>query len=302
MGCGIGEEFEPERLRYHKIIIMTDADVDGSHIQTLLLTFFFRFLAPVIENGYVYLAQPPLYRFKKGKKEIYLKDEKSLNDYLIETGIEGIELEAIGARDMVEYLKIISAYRNILKELEKRFSVIGAVRYMIENPDIISKPMNEIFEIIKTYLDGEGYNLLNHVITQESIHLYVQTSDGLEELVIDDILFTSPLYQEALYIYDKMKERDMSVFGDEDPIDVLIRVEKYAKKGAYVQRYKGLGEMNPEQLWETTMSPENRRLLQVKIEDAQSASDTFSLFMGDEVEPRRQYIQDHAKDVKHLDV
>ena len=302
MGCGIGEEFDPERLRYHKIIIMTDADVDGSHIQTLLLTFFFRFLSPVIENGYVYLAQPPLYRFKKGKKEIYLKDEKSLNDYLIETGIEGIELEAIGARDMVEYLKIIAAYRNILKELEKRFSVIGAVRYMIENPDIISKSTNELFEIIKIYLEGEGYNLLNHVISEDSIHLYVQTSDGLEELVIDDTLFTSPLYEEALYIYDKMKERDMSVFGEEDPIDVLIRVEKYAKKGAYVQRYKGLGEMNPEQLWETTMSPENRRLLQVKIEDALTASETFSLFMGDEVEPRRQYIQDHAKDVKHLDV
>jgi DNA gyrase subunit B len=302
MGCGIGEEFDPDKLRYHKIIIMTDADVDGSHIQTLLLTFFFRFLTPVVENGYVYLAQPPLYRFKKGKKEIYLKDDKALNDYLIETGIDGIELESIGVRDMVEYLKIVAAYRNILKELEKRFSVIGAVRYMIENPDVISKPQKELFEVIKTYLEDQGYNLLNHTISDDSIHLYVQTSDGLEELVIDDTLFTSPLYEEALYIYKKMQERDLSVFGDEDPIDVLQRVEKHAKKGAYIQRYKGLGEMNPEQLWETTMSPENRRLLQVKIEDAQSASETFSLFMGDEVEPRRQYIQDHAKDVKHLDV
>lgn len=302
LGCGIGEEFDAEKLRYHKIIIMTDADVDGSHIQTLLLTFFFRFLYPVIENGYIYLAQPPLYRFKKGKKEIYLKDEKALNEYLIETGIEGIELENIGVRDMMEYLKIIAGYRSVLKELEKRFSVIEVVRHMIENPDLISLPMEELYEVVSQYLNAKGYNILNHFTSKESIHLYVQTTDGLEELIIDEALFTSPLYEEALYIYKMMRDRDLSVFGDEDPIDVLDRVEKYAKKGAYVQRYKGLGEMNPEQLWETTMCPENRRLLQVKIENAESASDTFTLFMGDEVEPRRQYIQNHAKDVKHLDV
>jgi len=302
LGCGIGDEFEEERLRYHKIIIMTDADVDGSHIQTLLLTFFFRFLNPVVENGYVYLAQPPLYRFKKGKKEIYLKDEKALNEYLIETGIEVIELEHIGLKDMMEYLKIISAYRNILKELEKRFSVIGAVRHMIENPDIVALPSAQLFETMKTYLENEGYNILNSMVNDEAIRLYIQTNDGLEELVINDTLFTSPLYEEALYIYAKMKERDMSIFKGEDPIEVLNRVERHAKKGAYIQRYKGLGEMNPEQLWETTMNPENRRLLRVSIDDAESASDTFALFMGDEVEPRRKYIQDHAKDVKHLDV
>ena len=281
---------------------MTDADVDGSHIQTLLLTFFFRFLNPVVENGYVYLAQPPLYRFKKGKKEIYLKDEKALNEYLIETGIEVIELEHIGLKDMMEYLKIISAYRNILKELEKRFSVIGAVRHMIENPDIVALPSAQLFETMKTYLENEGYNILNSMVNDEAIRLYIQTNDGLEELVINDTLFTSPLYEEALYIYAKMKERDMSIFKGEDPIEVLNRVERHAKKGAYIQRYKGLGEMNPEQLWETTMNPENRRLLRVSIDDAESASDTFALFMGDEVEPRRKYIQDHAKDVKHLDV
>jgi DNA gyrase subunit B len=302
MGCGIGDEFEEERLRYHKVIIMTDADVDGSHIQTLLLTFFFRFLNPVVEKGYLYLAQPPLFRFKKGKKEIYLKDEKSLNDFLIETGIDALELETIGTKDMIEYLKIVAAYRNILKELEKRFSVIGALRYMIENPDIIAYPSQKLYETIKVFLENEGYNLLNSVVTEEAIRLYIQTSDGLEELIISDALFTSPLYEEALYIYKKMIERDMNVFKGDDPIDVLLRVEKHAKKGAYIQRYKGLGEMNPEQLWETTMNPDNRRLLQVAIDDAESASDTFSLFMGDEVEPRRKYIQDHAKDVKHLDV
>ncbi|MDY0238226.1 MAG: DNA topoisomerase (ATP-hydrolyzing) subunit B [Campylobacterales bacterium] len=302
LGCGIGEEFDPEKLRYHKIIIMTDADVDGSHIQTLLLTFFFRFLTPVVENGYIYLAQPPLYRYKKGKKEIYLKDDKALNEFLIENGIDGIELEHMGANDMIDFLKLVAVYRTILKELEKRFSVIDVVRHMIENPDLISLPIKELFSELSKFLNEKGFNLLNHFLNEESIHLYIQTSDGLEELLIDENLFTSSLYEEALYVHNKIKERDLSIFKDEDVLNILDRVEKHAKKGAYIQRYKGLGEMNPEQLWETTMSPENRRLLQIKIEDAQSASDTFSLFMGDEVEPRRQYIQNHAKDVKHLDV
>ncbi len=300
LGCGIGDEFDAERLRYHKIIIMTDADVDGSHIQTLLLTFFFRFLHKVVENGHIYLAQPPLYRYKKGKKEIYLKDEKALNEFLIETGIEGVEFEGIGNADLIDFLKIVAAYRSVLKELEKRFSVISAVRYMIENPDIVSKSYAEIFEILKNYLEAQGHNILNSYVSEEEARIYVQTESGLEELLVNENLFTNPLYEEALYISQKIKERGIELKGD--VIDVLDEIEKNAKKGAYIQRYKGLGEMNPEQLWETTMNPENRRLLKININDAVSASDTFNLFMGDEVEPRRNYIQEHAKDVKHLDV
>ncbi|WP_172201798.1 DNA topoisomerase (ATP-hydrolyzing) subunit B [Campylobacter sp. RM16188] len=300
LGCGIGDEFDAEKLRYHKIIIMTDADVDGSHIQTLLLTFFFRFLNPVVENGYIYLAQPPLYRYKKGKKEIYLKDEKALNEFLIETGIEGVEFEGIGNKDLIDFLKIVAAYRSVLKELEKRFNVLSAIRYMIENPDIVSKNYNEIFEILKIYLENEGYNILNSYINEDEIRIYVQTESGLEELIVNENLFTNPLYEEALYINQKIKDREFSF--TKDVIEILDEVEKNAKKGAYIQRYKGLGEMNPDQLWETTMNPENRRLLQININDAMSASDTFNLFMGDEVEPRRNYIQEHAKDVKHLDV
>ena len=300
LGCGIGDEFDAERLRYHKIIIMTDADVDGSHIQTLLLTFFFRFLHKVVENGHIYLAQPPLYRYKKGKKEIYLKDERALNEFLIETGIEGVEFEGIGNADLIDFLKIVAAYRSVLKELEKRFSVISAVRYMIENPDIVSKSYGEIFEILKNYLEAQGHNILNSYVSEEEARIYVQTESGLEELLVNENLFTNPLYEEALYISQKIKERGIELKGD--VIDVLDEIEKNAKKGAYIQRYKGLGEMNPEQLWETTMNPENRRLLKININDAISASDTFNLFMGDEVEPRRNYIQEHAKDVKHLDV
>ncbi|TQR31305.1 DNA topoisomerase (ATP-hydrolyzing) subunit B [Campylobacter sp. MIT 99-7217] len=300
-GCGIGDDFDINKLRYHKIIIMTDADVDGSHIQTLLLTFFFRFMNELVANGHIYLAQPPLYRYKKGqKKEIYLKDEKALNEFLIETGIESSSYEGVGLNDLKEFLKIVAAYKSILKELEKRFSVISVIRHLIENPDLISTDNQKLFSTTKEFLEKQGHNILNSYVNEKEIRIFVQTESGLEELIINDELFTNPLYEEAVYIYSKIKERDFNF--DKDILELLDEVEKNAKKGAYIQRYKGLGEMNPDQLWDTTMDPENRRLLQISVKDAASASDTFNLFMGDDVEPRRDYIQTHAKDVKHLDV
>lgn len=302
LGCGIGEEFDINRIRYQKIIIMTDADVDGSHIQTLLLTFFFRYLKPVIEAGYLYIAQPPLYRFKKGKKEIYLRDEKALSEYLIENGIENFAFEGIGTPDLLEILRFASHYRLTLKELEKRFAMIDVVKYMIEHRDLISLPMSELYIKLEEFVQQKGYNILNKRVEEEKIHLYVQTHEGLVDLVIDDSLFTHPLFEEAYYVHNLILERDLGFLGEKDILTILEEIEESAKKGAYIQRYKGLGEMNPEQLWETTMTPENRRLLKVQITDDMEASDIFSLFMGDEVEPRRAYIQDHAKDVKHLDV
>ena len=300
-GCGISEDFDIEKLRYHKIIIMTDADVDGSHIQTLLLTFFFRFMKDLVINGHIYLAQPPLYRYQKGKKrEIYLKDEKALNEYLIETGIESSNYEGIGLNDLKDFLKLVASYRTILKELEKRFSVISVLRHLIENKELIKKDNNELFELIKEFLEKQGNNILNSYISDEELRLFVQTDNGLEELLINDLLFSNPLFEEGIHLYEKIKQRDLNF--QRDILEILDEVEKNAKKGAYIQRYKGLGEMNPEQLWETTMDPSNRRLLKVTIDDAISANDTFNLFMGDEVEPRREYIQKHAKDVKHLDV
>lgn len=300
-GTGIGDEFELSRLRYHKIIIMTDADVDGSHIQTLLLTFFFRFMSPLVENGHIYLAQPPLYRYKKGqKKEIYLKDEKALNDYLIETGIESSNVEGVGVNDLKDFLKIVAAYRSVLKELEKRFSLISVVRFLIENADVVGNENAKLFEIIKNFIQKQGHNILNSYVNESEIRIFVQTENGLDELVINDALFTNPLYEEAAFIYAKIKERDFNL--GKDILDFLEDIEKNAKKGAYIQRYKGLGEMNPDQLWDTTMDPTNRRLLQISINDAVEAGKIFDLFMGDDVEPRRKYIQDHAKDVKHLDV
>jgi len=302
LGCGIGEEFNEEKLRYHKVIIMTDADVDGSHIQTLLMTFFYRFLKPVIEKGYLYLAQPPLYRYKKGKNEVYLKDEKALNDYLIENGISSVESQTMGQADLVELFKLVGYYRMALKEIEKRFALPEVLRYMIENPDVVGTDNKALAKTIESYIDNLGYNILNKTISDDTIHLFVQTNDGLEELIVDDILFTNPHYNNAIQLNQKIQEHITEEFKEQDLLALFEEVESSAKKGAYIQRYKGLGEMNPEQLWETTMTPENRRLLQVKIGDDETAADTFVLFMGDEVEPRRNYIESHAKDVKNLDV
>ena len=300
LGCGIGEEFNEEKLRYHKVIIMTDADVDGSHIQTLLLTFFFRHLRKIVENGYLYLAQPPLYRYKKGKKEIYFKDDRHMNDFLIENGVESYEMEGIGQNDLISFFKMVDHYKTSLDALERRYAMIDLIRYFIENPDLIGLPINEMFEKVKEFLHVNGNNLLTHSLSDDQIHIFVQTKGGMEELIINDELFAAPHFNEANYIYQKIKEWDLKIEGD--LVKVLEEVKDFAKKGSYIQRYKGLGEMNPEQLWETTMTPENRVLLRVAIEDAELASDTFTLFMGDEVEPRRNYIETHAKDVKHLDV
>jgi len=302
LGCGIGDEFNEEKLRYHKVIIMTDADVDGSHIQTLLMTFFFRFLQPIIDKGYLYLAQPPLYRYKKGKNETYLKDDTALNDFLIEHGISAIESETMGTNDLIDLFKLVGYYKMTLKEIEKRFALPEVLRYMIENPDVAGDNNIELAQTIEKFVENLGYNILSKSVTAERIHLFVQTKDGLEELIVDDVLFTNPHYNEAVYINQKILEHITDEFRDKDLLELFDLVEGSAKKGAYIQRYKGLGEMNPEQLWETTMTPENRRLLQVKIDDVEEASDTFTLFMGDEVEPRRNYIETHAKDVKHLDV
>lgn len=302
LGCGIGEDFDISKIRYNKIIIMTDADVDGSHIQTLLMTFFFRYLRGIIESGYLYIAQPPLYRFKKGKKEIYLKDEKALSEYLIENGIENFEFQGIGTKDLIEFFKIVAHYRSTLNELEKRFQLIEIVRHFIENPDLIGMKNQELYEQIKQKIQSLNFNILNEMLDEQRIHLYVQTDSGLVDIKIDDELFTHPLFEEAHFVYGKLKERNLEFLQDNDPVEMLEKIEESSKKGADIQRYKGLGEMNPEQLWETTMTPENRRLIRVEIKDVEEASDVFSLFMGDEVEPRREYIQAHAKDVKHLDV
>ena len=301
LGCGIGEEFNEEKIRYHKVIIMTDADVDGSHIQTLLLTFFFRYLPKIVENGYLYLAQPPLYRYKKGKKEIYFKDDAMMNEFLIDNGIESLDIDGVGHNDLVSFFKMVDHYQGSLNALERRYALVKLIRHFIENSDLIGLKSDTLMAEIQKFLDARGNNILSKLVTEDEIHLFVQTDDGMEELKINDDLFSAPHFTEALYVYKKIADWDIDLKGG-DILDTLTGIKDYAQKGSYIQRYKGLGEMNPEQLWETTMTPENRVLLRVNIEDAEAASDAFTLFMGDEVEPRRKYIETHAKDVKHLDV
>ena len=302
MGCGIGEEYKEEKLRYHKLVIMTDADVDGSHIQTLLLTFFFRHFRDVVEKGYLYLAQPPLYRYKKGKKEIYFKDDREMNDFLIDNGIESLNIEGVGHNDLVSFFKMVDHYAGSLAALERRYALVDLIRHFIENPDLISLGAKDLYTQIETFLTSIDNNILTHSINEETneVHVFVQTKGGMEELLINDDLFTAPHFTEANFVYKKIQDWEINL--DVDMLEALENIKEYAKKGAYIQRYKGLGEMNPDQLWETTMTPENRVLLQVTIDDAEVASDAFTLFMGDEVEPRRNYIETHAKDVKHLDV
>jgi len=302
MGCGIGEEYNEEKLRYHKIIIMTDADVDGSHIQTLLLTFFFRHFRDVVEKGYLYLAQPPLYRYKKGKKEIYFKDDREMNNFLIDNGIESLDIEGVGHNDLVAFFKMVDHYAGSLDALNRRYSLVNLIRHFIENPELIALDVNALYTKVEEFLSSINNNILTKTVNEEmnEIHIFVQTEGGMEELLINDDLFSAPHFTEADFVYKKIQEWNISF--EKDIISTLEDIKDYAKKGAYIQRYKGLGEMNPEQLWETTMTPENRVLLQVNIEDAEIASDAFTLFMGDEVEPRRNYIETHAKDVKHLDV
>lgn len=302
LGCGISSEFDISRLRYHKIIIMTDADVDGSHIQTLLLTFFFRFLKDIITNGYLYIAQPPLYRYKKAKKEVYLKDDKALSEFLINIAIENSDYQ--DKQTLKELLNKIVNYKLMLAELEKRYSLIEVIKFLIENPQNIHENRLEMISPIKEYLTSKGYNILSESLNEDKLELYIQNENGLEDIVIDSEILNNKIFRDSIKLYKQLKDSPLSneLFDDRDLIDELEQIEYESKKGAYIQRYKGLGEMNPEQLWDTTMDKTNRRLLRVSIEDAEKADDYFSLFMGDEVEPRRRFIEAHAKEVKVLDI
>jgi DNA gyrase subunit B len=266
---------------------MTDADVDGSHIQTLIMTFFFNHLREVIEKGYLYIAQPPLYRYKKGKIEKYLKDDRELNEFLIEEGINSIDIKGIGRPELKEVLKNTSLYKLLLNKLAMRFNIPEVIRYLIENDSV---------EGLEEYLKSINFN----VISKHNNHYYIQTNRGLEEITINEKLLNHPLFIEAKKVYAKIKEYKDLIEGDY--LELLDDVIEKARKGATIQRYKGLGEMNPEQLWETTMNPENRVLVQVTLEDAKKAAEKFELFMGNEVGPRREYIQANAKKVENLDI
>jgi DNA gyrase subunit B len=323
LGTGIGrDDFNLEKLRYHKIIIMTDADVDGSHIRTLLLTFFYRQMPALIEHGHIYIAQPPLYKIARGKSEQYLKDERALEDYLVHAGLEDTVLklasgEQRAGRDLTALVDEARAARAILKGLHPRYN-----RSAVEQTAIAGALSVDVLSDVKKAQDAAAYvaKRLDAIadetergwegIADESGFKFSRTIRGVrEENVIDQAFLSSadarkldamaPNLQKVYPRQAKLirKGEETTVFG---PIDLFEAVTGTGRKGVSLQRYKGLGEMNPEQLWETTLDINARSLLQVKGGD--DADDLFTKLMGDVVEPRRQFIQDNALSVTNLDV
>ncbi len=332
LGTGIGEQdFDISKLRYHRIILLADADVDGSHIRTLLLTFFYRQMHQLVENGHLYIGQPPLYRVKKGKTEKYLKDDFALEDYLIELGVEGIRVTPKGTKKEISGKTLT----KVTKQLIKYSKILGLLKRkwdprIIDSLVASSKLTPEMLSGAKTKIDAELDTIAEHLSKQypELIDFKVDILDDTErggskvvyqttwngspkETVIDSQLLTSPEVGELGALNKAFAELGKPPFeishdGSETVMPNLQRVKDYVltegRKGQDVQRYKGLGEMNPEQLWATTLNPETRRLLQVKVDDSIEADNIFTVLMGDQVEPRREFIEQNALNVKNLDI
>ncbi|HXZ15043.1 MAG TPA: DNA gyrase subunit B, partial [Roseiarcus sp.] len=325
LGAGIGrDDFNIEKLRYHKIIIMTDADVDGSHIRTLLLTFFFRQMQPVIENGYLFIAQPPLFKVKRGQSEQYLKDERALDDYLIEAGLEGASLRLAGGEvragaDLRALVEEARAMRRLLAGLHSRYdrsaveqaALAGALRPLSAADDLegpsraaaLAERMNAIAEETERGWSGRveagGYVLTREVrgVQQAAILDSGLIASADARRLAEHARPLAEAFAEAATFIRRGEEKPVS-----GPSELLDAVNAQGRKGVAIQRYKGLGEMNKDQLWETTLDREARSLLQVKIREVDEADDIFVKLMGDVVEPRREFIQDNALSVANLDV
>ncbi|AYQ55774.1 DNA gyrase subunit B [Bathymodiolus thermophilus thioautotrophic gill symbiont] len=323
LGCGIGkEEYNIEKLRYHKIVIMTDADVDGAHIRTLLLTFFYRYLPELVEKGYLYIAQPPLYKIKKGKQERYLKDDQELSDYLLQEAVNEARLftntqaPAISGIALETAMKDYYQIDTIIERLSKKINPILLRAIAKLNPlkdlkDItkVSAWVKQLEEILAQNLSPAqkhtvifNANEIEHTLSMYGVETDV---DHLGESFFNsaDYMAIRKFSEEIESVitedsYIEKKDKSIKVKNFAEVVDFLMND---AKKGQSFQRYKGLGEMNPDQLWETTMDPENRILLKVKVEDAIVADEVFSTLMGDEVEPRRNFIEDNALSVDNLD-
>ena len=331
LGCGIGrEEFNPDKLRYHRIIIMTDADVDGSHIRTLLLTFFYRQMPELIERGHVYIAQPPLYKVKKGKQERYVKDDAELNAYLLQAALENAglyvnaEAPAIAGVTLETLAKQYLAVRATIDRLSRRYpsalleKAVYMPRLSIEDLKDRGKAGAWFDDIVARLNADDSSSVRYEVEMQEDVeHSSWQARVNMishnvsSERVIASDFFASREYEVMVELGEQLRdllgegayvqrgERKKPVTSFNQALDWLMGE---AKRGQHIQRYKGLGEMNPEQLWETTLDASARRLLQVQIEDAVGADEVFTTLMGDHVEPRREFIETNALQVSNLDV
>ena len=327
LGAGIGrEDFDPDKLRYHKIIIMTDADVDGSHIRTLLLTLFYRQMPELIERGYLYIAQPPLYRINKGKSEVYLKNEGALEDHLLREGMDDITLtlgegarlggedlwavidsarhskhllesmaQKVGGRDVVEQTAIAGALNTDILSDEARAQ--QAAEYIARRLDSLADPLERGWSGAPSESGGLVFSRTRRGVTQR----FEIDGDLIRSADARRLDAKAAEFQEYYGRYPTLtvKENEHRISG---PVELVDRISELGRRGLSVQRYKGLGEMNPEQLWETTMDAEARVLHQVKISHADDAEEVFSTLMGDLVEPRRDFIQSNALKVANLDV
>lgn len=330
LGCGIGREgFNPDKLRYHSIIIMTDADVDGSHIRTLLLTFFFRQMTALVERGHIFIAQPPLYKLKKGKQEQYIKDDEQLDNYMIQIALENaslypseqaIPLRGEGLEKLVEQYRKVMANINRLSRvypslvLECMIYVPKLSEQDLQNKDAVQSWVNKLQQAINEQSPAAQHSVM--VVEDKERSLFLPKVEVILHDLVTDYPFSHEFFMSNEYAnitdlgatlndlisdtaYMQKGERTQPLSNFKDGLNWLTGL---AKKGYNIQRYKGLGEMNPDQLWETTMDPEHRRMLKVTIEDAITADQIFTTLMGDEVEPRRKFIETNALEVSNLDL
>ena len=329
LGTGIGpEEFDVAKIRYHKVVIMTDADVDGSHIRTLLLTFFFRQMPQVVEKGYLYIAQPPLYRVAKGKKEQYLKDEPAMDEWLLDAGTEKARLHsgelAIAGDDLKKLSQDAIAYRALLERADRRRDkrvVDAAIQLgdldlqLLKDHQAVRQQAEKIGERAqKLYPDLEVRKarvLPDAEHGCDALLFETQVAGAPRETRLDFDYLSGAEWTELAALHGAVLEIGPGPYrlqfesAEEEVDDVFAAVEalkKHASAGQTIQRYKGLGEMNPEQLWETTMDPERRSMLQVRVDDAVEADEVFSVLMGDAVDLRREFIEKHALDAQNLDI
>lgn len=324
LGTGVGQDdFEEEKLRYHKVIIMTDADVDGAHIRTLLLTFFYRQMPLLVEKGHVYIAQPPLYRLGKGKKEMFFSGEDDLNNYLFQQASTQIRIRINGEKDIEEkdvvyLLRSLAAYRKLTDFLQ-RINVWEEIVYFLLDQDIHTADQfadQDFVTRLRDLLKKEGNLILGNIrpcrwktscyefdaAVKDKAHMFLTVGPQIPLISeFRSAIQLFPFIRELITARFTLvlEEREIEV---QNWRDLLDRVKAESFKGSSLQRYKGLGEMNPEQLWDTTMNPQNRVLLQVKIEDAEATDDIFTTLMGDKVEPRREFITNHALEVTELDI
>ena len=316
LGCGIKEEFSLEKLRYHSIIVMTDADVDGSHIRTLLLTFFYRQMPELVEAGHIFIAQPPLYKVSKGKKDVYLKDDSGLNEYLLERISENYSLNLTKTKAMKpsEFSDLLKTYKNfeeltLIPDLNISFDFLMTLLKARPFPKKSSE--KEVKSWVKSF---NKISKTSNLSVDEKIKNIICTRTEYGNSLVDLIplsFFKSKNYKVVLAYQDKSKQvkPGISVIKKNDSFEViddlfltLRSTMEDVRKSLNIQRYKGLGEMNPEQLWETTMNPVGRRLVQVKIDDADEASDLFEQLMGDNVENRREFIEANVNLVGTIDI